>query len=74
MSATKVTSASKEHRLLRLPSVIEKTGLSRSTIYRREAQGTFPSRIKVGIRTTAWLCADVDRWIGDRIRDTARGA
>lgn len=53
--------------LLRLPAVIDRTGLSRSSIYRHEATGAFPRRIKLGEHASAWLAADVDRWIAERV-------
>jgi len=53
--------------LLRLPAVIERVGLSRSTIYRSEAAGTFPKRVKVGEHATAWLASDIERFIAERV-------
>ncbi len=50
-------------KLLRMPDVIEKTGLSRSTILRKERDGTFPSPKAVSEGTVAWLDSDVDKWI-----------
>ena len=52
--------------LIRLAQVTAKTGLSRSTIYRLEADGRFPSRIKLSENTTAWDVAHVDEWISER--------
>ena len=37
--------------ILRLKSVMAQTGLSRSTIYLRVSEGTFPSPIKLGERS-----------------------
>lgn len=53
--------------LERLPSVMSRTGLCRSDIYRRIAAGTFPPAVKLGERASAWNSAEVDRWIFDRI-------
>lgn len=53
--------------LLRLPAVIQRTGLSRSSIYRHEAAGAFPRRVKLGEHASAWLASDIDRWITDRV-------
>ena len=36
------------HRILRLPSVRERTGLSRSSIYLRISEGRFPRPISLG--------------------------
>ena len=51
-------------RLLRLPNVLERTGLSRSTLY---ADATFPKAVKVGQRAVAWPENEVDAWIEARI-------
>lgn len=55
--------------LLRLPAVISRTGLSRSSIYRAEADpdSGFPKRVKVGKRATAWLASEIDSWISRRV-------
>jgi len=55
-------------RFLRLPDVIAKTGLSRSTIYERMAEGTFPSAINLGGRSVAWIEAEIDDWINSQIQ------
>ena len=53
-------------RFLRLPEVIELTGVSRSTIYRWMANGEFPKQISIGGNTVAWLEAEVEEWIHTR--------
>ena len=53
--------------ILRLPSVKAQTGLSRSTIYLRIKEGTFPASIPLGPRAVGWNSADIDRWIDERI-------
>jgi prophage regulatory protein len=50
-------------RILRLPEVIEITGLSRMTIYRREAQGEFPKRRRLGKNAVGWGAEEVEQWI-----------
>ncbi len=54
-------------RILRVPAVTTRTSLSRSSIYRMEAEGTFPRRIKIGPNATGWLESDVEQWIADRV-------
>ena len=49
-------------RLLRLPAVIEVTGLKRSTIYARMAAGMFPAKVKIG-RATGWVASEIDEFI-----------
>ena len=52
-------------RIVRLKTVLARTGLSRSTIYRKIAEGTFPPRIKISINGAGWKESDIDRWIAD---------
>lgn len=52
---------------MRLPDVMERTGLSRSTLYALEAQGQFPRHVKLGERCSAWVETEVDTWIIERI-------
>lgn len=55
-------------RLLRRPEVEKLTGLSRSCIYKRMSEGTFPSAIPLGGRLVAWKSDDIENWISDRIQ------
>lgn len=49
---------------LRLPQVKARTGLSRSTIYARIAQGSFPKPVPLGgARAVGWLESQVESWI-----------
>jgi prophage regulatory protein len=50
----------------RLPTVIQVTGLGRSTIYRMVASGVFPAPVQVGLRAVAWRWSDLDRWSESR--------
>ncbi len=52
--------------LLRLPTVQELTGLSPTTIWRREKAGQFPRRRRVGPNAVAWRSDEVDEWIRSR--------
>jgi prophage regulatory protein len=55
--------------VLRLPSVKERTGLSRSTLYLRIAAGSFPAPISLGGRAVGWLESEVEGWIAGRIAE-----
>ena len=55
------------HTILRLPAVKANTGLSRSTIYLRIAQGAFPKPVGLGGRAVGWLDAEVQEWLQGRI-------
>ena len=52
----------KNLRFLRLPAVIEKVGLGRSTIYKRMQEGTFPKCQKNGPRIVVWNEYELDQW------------
>lgn len=54
-------------RLVRLREVLHRTGLSRSTVYRRMEAGTFPKPYPIGGKIVAWAESDIDRWIADLI-------
>lgn len=49
--------------IIRLPKVKAKTGLSRSTIYAKVRDGTFPKSVQLGARAVGWLELEVDGWI-----------
>lgn len=50
---------------IRLRQLSARVGLSRSTIYKRMSEGTFPESCKLGPRTTAWLVEDIEAWESD---------
>ncbi|MFZ5703028.1 MAG: helix-turn-helix transcriptional regulator [Pseudomonadota bacterium] len=52
-------------RILRLDDVLYRCGLSRSTIYRKINEGTFPQQVRVGLNSVGWLDSEVSRWIAN---------
>lgn len=52
--------------LLRLPEVEKITGLSQTTIWRREREGTFPRRRRVSGNVVAWRSDEIEAWIDGR--------
>ena len=52
----------KSPRLERLPSVLSRTGMGKSWIYREIAAGRFPPPVKIG-RSSGWDTSAVDAWI-----------
>jgi len=52
---------------LRISKVIERTGLSRSTIYYWIKRGEFPAPVHLGQRTVAWLESEVNLWMEQRL-------
>lgn len=59
--------------ILRLREVRNRTSLSTATIYRREAAGTFPAKIKLGVKMVGWYESDIGEWISDPIGYGAAG-
>ena len=55
-------------RIVRLKTVLARTGLSRSTIYRKIAEGTFPAQLKISVNGAGWKESDINRWIADPVR------
>lgn len=47
------------HTILRLPAVKTSTGLSRSTVYLRIAQGEFPKPVSLGGRAVGWPADEI---------------
>jgi prophage regulatory protein len=58
-------------RVLRLPTVLERTGYSRSALYARISAGLFPRPIALGARASAWPEHDVDRVLAAQIRSAS---
>ena len=52
--------------LLRLPAVLQATGLSRSTLYRMVAEHTFPAPVKLSKRAVGWHSDAVRQWAATR--------
>ena len=51
------------NKILRLPQVKQRTGLSRSTIYARIKAGQFKPPINLGARAVGWLESDIEEFI-----------
>lgn len=50
-------------RFLRLPEVLDKTGMGRTYIYEKMAVGEFPKVVKLGEKTSVWLESEIDAWM-----------
>ena len=57
--------------ILRLPQVIKRTGLGRSTIYQLVKDGKFSPPIALSVRAVGWLESDVNAFLQSRV-DAAR--
>lgn len=50
-------------RIIRIKTVLERTGLSRSTMYRKMQNGTFPRNVQISTRCAGWRESAVDAWL-----------
>ncbi|CAK1908981.1 prophage regulatory protein [Vibrio crassostreae] len=50
-------------RLIRMREVLDKTGLSKATLYRLIAAGKFPASIQIAYRAVAWEESQVDEYL-----------
>ena len=53
-------------RLMRQNEVIARTGLGRTTVWRKEQEGTFPKRRRITDSTIGWLESEISEWIETR--------
>ena len=51
----------------KLPAILARTGLSRSTLYQRVKDGKFPKPVKISERAVGWLTSEVDDFIAERV-------
>lgn len=61
----------KEHepvRILRLPDVIARLRMSRSTIYAKIQRGEFPQPVELGPNSRGWVASELDAWLADRMK------
>jgi prophage regulatory protein len=49
-------------RILRLKTVLDRSGLSRSTLYRKMQDGSFPLSVKISTRCAGWRESAVAEW------------
>lgn len=60
--------------ILRLPTVKARTGLSRSTIYLRISEDSFPKPVSLSGRAVGWIEAEVDDWLNQQIKASRKAA
>ena len=53
-------------RMLSSKQVQERTGLSRTTIWRLEQTNSFPARRTIALRRVGWLASEIDKWMALR--------
>lgn len=60
--------------LIRLTVVLQRTALSKTSIYDLMKAGDFPASIPLGGKSVAWVESEVNQWIADRIAAARGGA
>ena len=60
-------------RLLRREEVEARTALSRSSLYRKMREGTFPLPLKISKRAVRWWETEVEAYLTSRPRATGEG-
>src|SRR5580692_8708577 len=61
------TARTRPIRLLRLPQVMQQTGLRKTTLYELQKEGSFPMRIQVTWNSVGWIEEEVNAWIAGRV-------
>lgn len=52
--------------ILRLPAVVQVTGMSKASVYLGIKKGTFPAPVKLGERAVGWPSEAIDAWVKSR--------
>jgi prophage regulatory protein len=60
--------------ILRRKQVEARTGLSKSTIYQRVTDGTFPRPISLGARAVGWVESEISDWVSSKIKQSRTAA
>lgn len=55
-------------KLMKLPAVLTRVAISRSKLYAKVKEGTFPAPISLGARAVAWVEAEVDEWVDSLVQ------
>jgi prophage regulatory protein len=53
--------------ILRLSTVMARTGLSRNSSYLRFSHGTFPKAISLGACAVGWMNSEIDDWFSRQV-------
>ncbi|GKP88253.1 MULTISPECIES: helix-turn-helix transcriptional regulator [Klebsiella] len=56
--------------LIRFSEVQKRTGYSKAWLYRLMSEQRFPTAIKIGSRSIAFIESEIDEWINQRIAES----
>lgn len=59
-------------KFIRLRELLQRTGLSRVTIWRLERLGLFPKRRRIGLAAVGWLENEIEEWMKTRAAGIGR--
>ncbi|UJS24802.1 helix-turn-helix transcriptional regulator [Thiothrix winogradskyi] len=65
MEYTIMTDQNQNNRIIRVPEMVKRSGVSRLTLDRWEKVGKFPKRRKLGSWLVGWLESDFLEWLND---------
>ncbi|WP_434586087.1 helix-turn-helix transcriptional regulator [Klebsiella sp. R390] len=57
-------------KFIRFSEVQRRTGYSKAWLYRLMSQKKFPSSVKIGSRSIAFIESEIDEWINQRIAES----
>jgi prophage regulatory protein len=69
---TTPSATSEPTRLIRKPAVLDRIGVSDTTLWRLERAGQFPRSIRISPGTVAWRESDIEAWIAERAKACSR--
>ena len=55
-----------QQRIVRLPEVVDRVGMSRGSVYRLMTIGRFPKSVKLSERAVGWRESDLNDWLESR--------
>lgn len=58
--------------LIKLPKVCEITGLSKSSIYEKMKEGSFPQSVQISSRSVGWLLSEVNAFVQERVAESRK--
>lgn len=59
-------------RYLRLPQVLDRSGLKKTTIYALQKAGRFPQSVSLTAGAVGWVETEVEAWLANRAASRAR--
>jgi prophage regulatory protein len=62
--------SNREERFIRLPEVVRRCGVAKSSIWLWAREGKFPKPLKISERVTVWRESEVAAWIEARVTES----